>query len=261
MKTTCERCVWATFELARQTGCEAGRLEIFEKANLVETINKKVGLDIVEHKVINRFCNLCMDEESARRLNIKTVEEAREYRRVRPTIFILINDKTPDVMPTLESLKGAGVERVALIYLGIDTNYNIIKYLKDNFLKYNITAYAEKEEVFFAIDDVFKKIKPVSYCIAQAGWLMPNNYLKNLDHLINVDCKTVLMIKPHSPASDLEGNLNGFWALGVMHVLHNGNIPTEHGIWLADKIEDKAKKEGQSHMFLTTQELCNLSLQ
>jgi hypothetical protein len=80
VETSCEKCSFAIWENEQQTGCNAGRLEKFEK--LGEVQEKKVN----PFYKINRFCNMFRSEE-------EPVEYARKQISLKFGIVIFDEDE------------------------------------------------------------------------------------------------------------------------------------------------------------------------
>ena len=197
LKTSCKKCIFAEYENNIQTGCFANRLDKFTDKNFVTDNDDK------SHYLINRFCNLCHQENWAYYL--------KEKHKFDFTKEALLNFAKLEAMPSIDCLiilDNLTIEQATAIVDDIFSSMNdkitIWFYqTKDKFTFEQISnIYYELgidyPEPYYLhtgrINDLYGKINNFICFIKQTNYNLPN-ITENLNDKINNKMEQCLFIQ------------------------------------------------------------------
>lgn len=231
---TCKGCDFAQtrqaegilFPVLVQMGCEAGRLD---KINHTE---EWFGQECFQK--LERKCNLYSQG--------KTLAEAKRDIKIDPLAIVLMQDGY-DIVDLTSQLTAAGFKHVALAYRGQPQELD--KELCENsFETYRIVIFVEDESDDWMIDQAVEYSKNDWYCTFQSNMSIPFNVVNDLNKLFNEDYLPVLMIRPNKEGKYKE--LHGFTCFTKLHKKWGGNMPSQYGLCLEEKIWDQAVEDGET---------------
>lgn len=247
VKTSCKECVFAQSLNGIQTGCELGRLSIFESRGEIISDNEPFA-------TINRFCNTCRNQEWANQYQ-NIYEQIEKESKIQYGVILVeqSNDEEEIVIKNLDnSLNSLLLQHNNMIptyiILGlqnskVDKNKirNRIKtILQHRNIVYYISHILEKNADYRRIVDLcFTKLDTQYYTHIANGCTFDNNYGNTLNTLLNKNMQPFIMI-------------NGFHHnsptyINMIHMLLCGN----KGDVLERKIEELAKLQNQEEMILS----------
>ena len=242
--TSCGSCVFAQWDDNKQTGCDLDRLVKYIKTDRAQYDEEKNCF------IISTICNTCRGEHWANKnLGKNLVATVEDEIKLSVDFMILILDqdmekiekrlpnllrqcinqksikpKNINVVLKSETVRSANVHKIILDEDDKDIKFNLIRILD---LSYDIGQ---------CIDSAMKKSKS-NYCaIFMLCDNIPSNLLRALNHIINVELKSVNMIEPYSNFSGLIIQPNLYKLFGG-----NKNFTIYHKVKEAAKIQEKEK--------------------
>ena len=177
IKTSCEKCIFATFENGIQNGCTLGKISKYIDRNLA-------NLD-GNHYVINKFCNTCRSSDQFK----LTEEQVKEQVKIK--FAVIINGLNGDYWRTTKSLLDQTIipKKVFVIvdkFNEADKYMEFIKWFSDTGSQLTIKKYFNIENVNKCIDDVVKKLnKSYYYTVINNDSQLDNNYFEKINYEIN----------------------------------------------------------------------------
>lgn len=191
IQTICRVCEFAEFEQGKQTGCQQRRLEKFSDKELVE----ENGLTFYR---INRYCNLCRCGEEYR----GRAAEIRAEETIKVDLIIVAgkDNYEYDIVETLTSALAASVKPASVNVLclsSININYDdLFKNLKARTGEVVLRVVRQIQEVpINLLNHVVRNINGPYYCVFNAGFHVPPDFLLKFDQIVNDECEQVALIE------------------------------------------------------------------
>jgi hypothetical protein len=237
--TSCCNCVFAEWFDNSQTGCQFDRLGKFEQNGGV--IEKVDGGDRKYYVVYGRFCNTCRDHDWGQKHPRREWRKTVEY-DIATRVSVIINayhsTSLHDFAQSLESVLSQthpATELVVALKGGVPSEYVNAVRAADSPIPWRVTDISVSPLPCY--DEVVRSIKSTYYLVINGGHILPNNYLRTIDHAINREMMRFVVLLP-----DESGN-----RLLIQTSLHNllkGNV--EKPVW--EKVIEIAGEEKTGFM-------------
>ena len=272
IKSTCETCIFATYDNSVQTGCRLGRLDKFAERGVA--IHSRLTEDNRNVFVIERFCSAARNAEW---VEGQTDPEAtvRKELEVACHVYVLALGATfEDIAKTLHSLTHQQPKPtvVEVLVQGTERPGKLILQMQHEFpegLNWKVRVLNSDET---NAEDALDRAVPLSnatfYAVFTAGTQVPSTFLKDLDRLVNDELYSFGAITPDNAGE-------GLVVLRDMHMRLGGNgtsefvaAPTETdenptGVLitgLLNKIRFLSEQVGSKNLILENEVLCNSCL-
>ncbi|MBF83560.1 MAG: hypothetical protein CL489_03690 [Acidobacteria bacterium] len=244
IKTSCKECVFAMYVGKTQMDCSLGRLDKFREGcvPVIESYDE----DDKEFFVIERFCNTYRPEDWKPR-DKKMTKEDSVLKEAQPTFdFIIIHDSSKDIgslEKTLSDIKQQAPlpKRVVVVEKGGKDKMGIIgvleRHLSDLPVSYRYVVYMddEYEGSLDFIDESFKQVDSMYYCVLDSSKDVIANIIKRVDTIINQDMRPLSVIKPDE----------GYHGLVVQSILHQELLPEAEDRNILRKIIELSESTGE----------------
>jgi len=241
--TSCKECVFAMYVGKTQMDCSLGRLDKFRKvgASVVESYD-----DDKEFFVIERFCNTYRSEDWKPKYKKITKEDSALKESQATFDFIIIHDSTQDIDSldkTLSDIKQQMIlpKRVVVVEKGGRDKMGIIgaleRSLSDVPISYRYVVYMDDEydgSLDF-IDESFKQVDSMYYCVIDSSKDVITNIIKRIDTIINKDMRPLSAVKPNE----------GYHGLVVQSILHQELLPEAEDRNILRKIIELSEATGE----------------
>jgi hypothetical protein len=252
-KTACRSCIFIeqTSGLT-QTGCQVGRLEIFQKHN-------RAHMDTDSTYVIDGICNTCRGEEWYRKnLGVNHVSTVLKEIEVRVDVVLYsINDVCDNLSWKIGQAVGACVKQEKIhpikIVIVVKNERAQFKDIYDT-----IQMLCEPYNIPFQLVRVMEEDADVGRCI-EMGMdkctnqytatfdvedKIPLNFINRLNKLVNENLRRILLVEP------ITGYSGMIFVTGLSPMLgKNYNFP------LFEKIKEVATEQKKEHLIITWESL------
>jgi hypothetical protein len=243
IRTSCKECVFAMYVGKTQMDCSLGRLDKFRKVGVpvIESYD-----DNKEFFVIERFCNTYRTEDWKPRYKKITKEDSALKESQATFDFIIIHDSTQGVDSldkTLSDIKQQTVlpKKVVVVEKGGKDKMGIIgvleRHLSDLPVSYRYVVYMddEYEGSLDFIDESFKQVDSMYYCVLDSSKDVMANIIKRVDTIINQDMRPLSVVKPD----------DGYHGLVVQSILHQELLPEAEDRNILRKIIELSETTGE----------------
>lgn len=207
IETICRDCIFATYdngiglekdEVLTQRGCKLGRLDIFKEKNQAKLeLNEDCNH---EYYRISRFCNTCRDMEWGAMYfdpEKKILEHTQDQY---DCVVVHTGEKTA---VTIKSLINQTIKPHKIIVVVKDKTCSNFKQLLEDiktvclgYEKYEILRLLEDVAYDELIDSAVKKCTGLMYSIFSSNYVVPPNFIENIDREINGKLNHIAMILP-----------------------------------------------------------------
>lgn len=252
--TRCNDCIFAQFTDGKQTGCEAGRLEQFQKTpDLVE------WNEPTESFVINRVCNMKRLEKWSQRQTGDKIQAALAEINIGLDFILIVSNSVPykeaaaGTCKTLKSLANQTSVPVSIII--VNSNPEVDKNMKefwemivetlaanteDRRIKYRLVRLAAfNKKLGDMIDEGLSKCNAQFYSVVSSGHAIALDTVERLNDMINHQMKRFLIIEPTHLTANYPTIIHR-----VMHDMVAGNIDED----AATKVKRKIIEQGKPQM-------------
>jgi len=261
LRTTCKKCVFATYEGKTQTGCQLGLIEKFREngKEVVEAYDEEREFFVIN----NTFCPYQRNETWKNKKGDDLIGAVRDEVRLRATWFIYVDNQTiEDIVTTLRHGVLSQTYRPELIVIVLNSPIRpseIRDRLGRDFIyegiPYRVTQIADRSVTQGISLDIAVQSVPESWLIfTNAGGNLPSNFLESLDKAINREMRGVVMVRPNF----------GFHGLALTKSTYryfNGNEPamTDGGSVssIVQKLDYVATQEGFTKLIIGIDSLCS----
>jgi hypothetical protein len=295
INTSCRSCVFATWDGREQTGCSAGRVELFVKTGTAVEVVTDAGGEGVEpgserkfFLVKDRVCNLCRQDNSPWAAETPAEERlARARSEVRPKVHAIVHcppGTTVDrVLETAAALEEQDPPVTAHFVVVPDDKRRLVadpfpqqvvfalrrRFLGTGRLAWNVRVAQAKVGKPAAVDLVVNGLSPADcshYLVLDAGALPWPTLARDLDAALNDRLERFLFLSPVEQTE--EGTQPVVIGPLVQTRLHHhlgGNRPATHDLEDGTEVDatDVAAKagiyltgEGGTHLMRRLAELC-----
>jgi hypothetical protein len=257
--TACANCIFAEHEKKIQTGCAAGRLEKFRKANvnLIPIANEE---DITSFLIDGKSCVYYRNDKWAKSYYksssadaiLKSVKAELKI-PYHVLLFFRSGDSLDDVKARLSELESQDVKPkiVTLIDRSHSTEImtgDLMKICQTySFAHWRIQSIQAVDQLDNDVIDLSydntKKIQYMFYIVLECGYEIPQKMSKDIHKSLHDDMKAFVVLLPNSQ------NV-GKTALKVAHEKYSGNSFT---VPLEDKIEHY---DDATHLIRGVEEIC-----
>ena len=232
--TSCRDCFFADYDGSTQKylGCKIHRLNLYYPGDIIECFDEEKEFYVIN----NNICLFCR-RDIPKDIDVDTIyNHIREQIKIRYHL-IIINRSDIDVLSsTLSSVKAQDIAPIIVTVI----NYN--KDISDlvlgetlnnyHFLNWRIAKpfnpdLTQEDYIDLAIDGTKQKIKYNFYIVINAGFIIPQNFVRKIDALVNDELIKFVMITP-------DNDKNGMVVPLMTHEMYGGN---SHGLYLLTKIE------------------------
>lgn len=264
--TSCIDCIFAEWAGSAQVGCKIGRLKKFEDAGNVtmENLGEKVCANI------NRFCMTYRPQQWADKQKQSDLRKAVMEEIAVKVDFIIplrAGDCLDKLCTTLDSLNRQTVLPKTVMVVNLQKSikpFSIVKLLNSDYsLSYRVHDIQHKDETLSdekISDAVFEFLDAAYYSLLPCGFILPDNFLANLDYAMNEQLRRFsVLLSDAYPISVVSRVFH-------QHSLVQGNTPqrmvhqdTGETIELPNLIA-KAKwlAEDEPHMIARIEDICEL---
>jgi len=224
-KSSCEKCIFATYENNKQTGCNAGRLEKLKtNSHICDSGDKSWYL-------LKRFCNLYREQDIS-------IQEARKQIELKFAIIIYdYNDAA--YLTAMESIKNIDYDKSkfkAIFSSKHNKNasalFNIINNLKHEKINAELIVDLLEHDKDY---NAFSRGVGASYFIKSDSSIeIPSDLLSRIDKSINDDLEQIIMFEKQ--VDDKTITCLPFWLVNKEYTNYN-----DYGL-MTESIKDKLIK-------------------
>jgi hypothetical protein len=250
IKTECKECVFASWDGNTQSGCNLDRIDRFEDQGLT-TLKEEDGKQFF---LIDTFCNTCRNDEWADRQKDDVYDVIKREMELKVDLFVLSlfqgDEAEAKIKQTLLSVLEMELKPKKLVivimkkkkdYAKILTAIESIMVDEDGkqIIPFRLVGVfrTTANTLGELVDEGFSKAENVFYCTFSAGYEIPSNYLKKVDHLVNVEMEKFSMIEPLD-------QFDGFMVQNALHKILYGN----NKMPLSEKVKILAEEQEVKHM-------------
>lgn len=290
VNTSCRNCVFATWdENRKQTGCSAGRLELFQKVGATIERSTDAGAEGIEpgterefEVIKGRVCVLCRHENSqwAKEVHPETrLTQART--EVTPKVHAIVHcpDGTTidDILDTATSLEQQTLPVTThFVLTGTKPSQMLVvtslrrKFPITSKLSWNVRVIHEHGTTKGgAVDAVVKTLSLNDcshYLVLDAGTIVWDSIAADLDAAINDRLERFLLLTPIDQQEEGRHPLQiGPIVQTRLHLMVHGNTPGEHDLEdgttirvksVEEKLGLMATDDGTTHLIKRLSEVC-----
>jgi hypothetical protein len=249
IRTICRDCVFAVYDdkLTHQVDCKFGRIKKFkEQDKLIQLEDKETNL---KYFAINTLCNRCRNIEWG--LHQEDIENrVIEETTIRIAYILIANHDNDRLMETLNSILIQNPQpiKIAVVFSYGNTQIKeFVSKIKGLPAKIDVVNVLQDFSMHNLIDSGAKRLLNSQYItVIGEGNIMPANFAKRLDSLINEELKQISLVDAEEPKLGLTFHTHLFTLLG-------GNRDE----YLADKIKGLARQQNLQHMIIPLEEVIN----
>lgn len=229
-ETSCKDCKFAIYEGKTQTGCEAGRAEVYmEKGMGFEAYDKDK-----EFYVVNTFCSYKIDKKYD-----LSLEDIKKIRKKTFGIAVYLEEESGDIEQTIKSICDIDYDHKS-IYVCISHSYKMLrpeftnkvkKYMRmiedAGFYSIKVVVYGNEKQRDY---NTFKEVARQNYVTRlYAGDTIGKDTYKNIDEAINQDLERYVFFEDATSCTIL------FKAINNRYLDHRDY----------DKMEDALREESK----------------
>lgn len=251
--TRCNDCIFAQFTDGKQTGCDVGRLDEFQKTEGLVEWNAPT-----ESYIINRVCNMKRLEKWANRQDGDKIEAA--YKEISVGVdFVLIveNNSTykeaaAGTCRTLKSLAQQTMAPISIVIVNsnaeVDKNMQefwnmIVETLTancgDKRIKYRLVRLmAFNREIGRMIDEGLAKCSAQYYAVVSTGQCIALDTVQRINDMMNKLMYRFLIIEPTHVTANYPTVIQR-----VIHDMLGGNLDEDAATKVKRKIQEQNKPE------------------
>jgi len=245
--TSCEICVFATWQGNEQKGCKLNRI-----SKLVENgaeLDKVTENGKTHFNILNRWCNKCRNTDwGDRHPKRKWAEIASKEVQLKYDIIVYCegSNTLEDIEKSLDFINTQTLLPNKVIFV-IDFDFktdidDVVNLVRDSSKTiWNVISVKEGAQ---PLDEAAKSVDGFYYCVFGAGVHIPNNFLSKIESAINDDALQISAIEPDSTN-------NGMVIQKMLHDRLSGNI----GGLILDKIKFLCEEQGHERLIRKYDEL------
>jgi hypothetical protein len=194
ISTSCSNCIFNLSFDDIQIGCSFSerRLQKFEQ-NGAKLVQKEILENEISRKyyiIEGRLCTACHDYEWAKKYPPEKWKQVVEE-KIKIPLDIIIQTKTsdeiPDILKTFESASGQTIKPKNITILAQNNIVELIQSLKE---KVGIPWQVEN----LSLKETIRYCKGIYLGIINAGQTIPNTFIEQINHLMNVEMKKFCML-------------------------------------------------------------------
>ena len=243
LTTSCQKCVFGTYEGKTQVGCAAGRLDAYKDkgVNIIEAED----LEENEFYVIEAWCAGYREEEwSVIHEGTDLLDVLREETRPRVGFFVLVTDSGNGLEKTIDSIIEEGGNYIVVVR-NLPSEYlkyaDLIEKTEEIMKKhgeetgFKVMQVLDPSDDLHAIDEAFVNSQSGYYSVIKSGEVVKSGMIETLNKKTNEKLDKVGYVKGYD-------GINGLTVLSMIHKYMVGNInePLEEKIRNAEKLDDTA---------------------
>jgi len=198
VETPCKECSFCEYQDGVQTGCAAGRLEIFKSFN---QIARQDSSDNKTYSVIDRFCNYFRSQKWKKDNQEENLLEAvKKETTCGFGLAINCKDHTPEkIKTTLESLKNIDYDqaRITVVFY-VDGSKNIshlvhlVNELKKIYYKVILVSNSQEKNHIKEYDIFSKCCDKTHFTTCNIGCVIPKGMFSAIDSCINLELAKIV---------------------------------------------------------------------
>ena len=263
--TCCRQCVFAEYEDNVQTGCAAGRFEVFNKngIDLVYAEDEEKKFYLVKDKACIYFRHIDTCAEIIKKKTVSEIKDLISSSLKMPyhvLVFLREGDSLADLECRLSELEQQAVKPkiVSVIdrtHSEVDLTPKIVglfhnKYAFDNWRTQRVAAIDRSDhEIIDVCYDNTKRLKYFFYTIFETSKPIPASFSEEIHYSVQEEMKSFVLLEPNSCG-------NGKTVLKMAHAKYGGNsfdidlkdklIHYDDGANLIRKVEELCPSLGES---------------
>ena len=253
IQTSCKDCIFAEYNNNTQTGCKFNRIEQFKNngTKIVEAYD-----DDKEFFVIDRFCNYCRNDQWMKdNVNGQTAEQVVKNEakiQVDVLVYIHAGNYIQSIQQTIDSLNQQFMLPKSITLVNNNStikNHDLVLLMRNQTNQYSWRVEQIVEEnckKLRAIDLSVKKCKGTYYIVIDAGSILRENFIYQINQMINEQLLKISLIigNGHSPSVTQTR----------LHKILAGNKGSKTVI---EKIKELAEEQNLEHMIKDWSEICS----
>jgi hypothetical protein len=191
MRTLCKDCIFGSFVDMKQEGCVLGKLDVYKQQGTDITREVYEPTDKEYYVINNRYCMSCRNDKWLESLpeGEDHLQKLKDEIEVQCQVIIFDKSDEEELVKTVESVKSQTVQPSKITVAHRPSSQTNAKSVSEKLQHlgniFEIKVFLEEYSDGKCIDMCVNQSVPQYYCVAQSGFIMPNDTLYNLNDFVN----------------------------------------------------------------------------